>query len=109
MHRLGLRLTLVSGREPLVRLLVTAAAVAIGVAIMLAVLADFHAFRVSSDRPSWESTTGKTVSAGSASAPHSELWNYGNDIYRGQHHRAARRRQPRARCTGPAGNLRAAG
>lgn len=84
MHRLGLRLTLVSGREPLVRLLVTAAAVAIGVAIMLAVLADFHAFRVSSDRPSWESTTGKTVSAGSTSAPHSEMWNYGNDIYRGR-------------------------
>jgi FtsX-like permease family len=83
-HRLGLRLTLVSGREPLVRLLVTAAAVAIGVAIMLAVLADFHAFRVSSNRPSWESTTGKAVSAGSASAPHSELWNYSNDIYRGR-------------------------
>jgi hypothetical protein len=84
MHRLGLRLTLVSGREPLVRLLVTAAAVAIGVAIMLAVLADFHAFRVSSNRPSWESTTGKAVNAGSASAPHSELWNYSNDIYRGR-------------------------
>jgi len=38
MYRLGLRLTLHSGREPLVRLLVTAAAVAVGVAIMLAVL-----------------------------------------------------------------------
>jgi hypothetical protein len=84
MYRLGLRLTLRSGREPLVRLLVTAAAVAVGVAIMLAVLADFHAFRVTSYRPSWESTTGQAVTAGYASAPHSELWNYSNDIYRGQ-------------------------
>ena len=83
MYRLGLRLTLRSGREPLVRLLVTAAAVAVGVAIMLAVLADFHAFRVTSYRPSWESTTGQAVSAGYASAAHSELWNYSNDIYRG--------------------------
>jgi hypothetical protein len=84
MYRLGLRLTLRSGREPFVRLLVTAVAVAIGVAIMLAVLADFHAFRVTSYRPSWESTTGQAVTAGYASAPHSELWNYSNDIYRGQ-------------------------
>src|SRR6266700_983810 len=52
MYRLGLRLTLRSGREPFVRLLVTAAAVAVGVAIMLAVLADFHAFRVTSYLPS---------------------------------------------------------
>lgn len=84
MYRLGLRLTLRSGREPFIRLLVTAAAVAIGVTIMLAVLADFHAFQVTNNRPSWESTTGQPVSAASASAPRSELWNYGNDIYRGQ-------------------------
>jgi len=84
MYRLGLRLTLRSGREPLVRLLVTAAAVAVGVTIMLAVLADFHAFRVSSYRPSWESTSGQAVTAGYASAPRSELWNYSNDIYIGQ-------------------------
>jgi hypothetical protein len=84
MYRLGLRLTVLSGRETLVRLLVTAAAVAVGVAIMLAVLADFHAFRVTSYRPSWESTTGQAVGAGYASAQHSELWNYSNDIYRGR-------------------------
>jgi ABC-type antimicrobial peptide transport system permease subunit len=84
MYRLGLRLTLRSGKEPFVRLLVTAAAVAIGVAIMLAVLADFHAFQVTNNRPSWESTTGQAVGKGYASAPHSELWNYSNDIYRGQ-------------------------
>jgi hypothetical protein len=84
MYRLGLRLTVLNGRETLVRLLVTAAAVAVGVAIMLAVLADFHAFRVTSYRPSWESTTGQVVGAGYASAQHSELWNYSNDIYRGR-------------------------
>jgi len=84
MYRLGLRLTLRSGREPFVRLLVTAAAVAVGVAIMLAVLADFHAFQVTNSRPSWESTTGQPVGKGYASASHSELWNYSNDIYRGQ-------------------------
>src|SRR5215467_736435 len=84
MYRLGLRLTLRSGREPFVRLLVTAAAVAVGVAIMLAVLADFHAFRVTSYRPSWESTAGQAVTARTMSAPRSELWNYSNDIYAGR-------------------------
>src|SRR5215467_10718480 len=84
MYRLGLRLTLRSGREAFVRLLVTAAAVAVGVAIMLAVLADFHAFRVTSYRPSWESTAGQAVTARTMSAPRSELWNYSNDIYAGR-------------------------
>src|SRR5215471_3933060 len=84
MYRLGLRLTLRSGREPFIRLLVTAAAVAVGVAIMLAVLADFHAFRVTSYRPSWESTNGQAVTTRAMSAPHSELWNYSNDIYAGR-------------------------
>ncbi len=84
MYRLGLRLTLRSGREPFVRLLVTAAAVAVGVAIMLSVLADFHAFEVTSNRPSWESTQGQPVTKNYAAATNAELWNYGNDIYRGQ-------------------------
>src|SRR6266436_5591138 len=84
MYRLGLRLTVRSGREALVRLLVTAVAVAIGVAIMLAVLADFHAFQVTNNRPSWESTQGRPMSQAHASAPRSELWNYSNDIYQGQ-------------------------
>jgi hypothetical protein len=84
MYRLGLHLTLRSGREPFVRLLVTAVAVAIGVAIMLAVLADFHAFQTTNNRPSWESTQGQPVGRDYATAAHSELWNYGNDIYQGQ-------------------------
>jgi len=45
MFRLGLQLTLRSGREALVRLLITAAAVAVGVALLLGVLAEFHAYQ----------------------------------------------------------------
>ncbi|HET9898007.1 MAG TPA: FtsX-like permease family protein [Streptosporangiaceae bacterium] len=84
MYGLGLRLTLRSGREPFVRLVVTAVAVAIGVAIMLAVLADFHAFTTASNRPSWESTHGRPLSSAYQAAARSELWNYSNDIYQGQ-------------------------
>jgi hypothetical protein len=84
MYRLGLRLTLRSGREPFVRLLVTAAAVAVGVAIMLCVLADFHAFTTANNRPSWESTQGTNVTRTYASTPRGELWNYSNDIFKGQ-------------------------
>jgi FtsX-like permease family len=84
MYRLGLRLTLRSGREPFVRLIVTAVAVAIGVAIMLAVLADFHAFTTTNNRPSWQSTIGRGLTPGYAAATRSELWNYGNDIYHGR-------------------------
>jgi FtsX-like permease family len=84
MYRLGLHLSLRSGREPFVRLVVTAVAVAIGVAIMLAVLADFHAFQTTNSRPSWESTQGQPVGRDYASAAHAELWNYSNDIYQGQ-------------------------
>jgi hypothetical protein len=84
MYRLGLRLTLRSGREPFVRLLVTAAAVAVGVAIMLAVLADFNAFKTTNNRPSWESTQGQTLTSAYRSAGNAELWNYSNDVYQGQ-------------------------
>jgi hypothetical protein len=84
MYRLGAQLTLRSGREPLVRLIVTAVAVAIGVAIMLAVLADFNAFKTTNNRPAWENTQGHALTAGYASAANAELWNYGNDVYQGQ-------------------------
>jgi hypothetical protein len=84
MYRLGAKLTLRSGREPLVRLIVTAVAVAAGVAIILAVLADFNAFNATNNRPAWENTQGQALTASYASAAHAELWNYGNDIYQGQ-------------------------
>jgi hypothetical protein len=85
MVRLGLRLTLRGGREGAVRLIVTAAAVAVGAAILLAVLADFNAFRTTNSRPCWECTSGAAVTPGRAGpAGRAELWNYGDDVYAGQ-------------------------
>jgi hypothetical protein len=83
MYRLGLRLVARSGREAFLRLAVTSLAVGIGVAILLAVLAEFHAFQATSNRPSWESTQGAPVSTPSAAAG-AELWNYSENIYRGR-------------------------
>jgi hypothetical protein len=83
MYRLGLRLVARSGREALLRLVVTSLAVGVGVAILLAVLAEFHAFQATSNRPSWESTQGATVSTRSAT-PGAELWNYSETIYKGR-------------------------
>lgn len=82
MTRLGLRLALRSGREALVRLALTTIAVAIGVTVLLAVLADFHAFQVTSKRPSWESTT--AMRGKSTSDAKVELWNYSENLYKGQ-------------------------
>jgi hypothetical protein len=79
---LGLRLTLRSGREALVRLVVTAAAVAVGVALLLGVLAEFHAFQASAGQPCWSCTTGASVPAPLPS--HGELWNNSADLYQGQ-------------------------
>lgn len=84
MYRLGLHLTLRGGREALTRLVVTAVAVAIGVAIMLAVLADFNAFKTTNNRPYWEGTQGQVLTRGYQSQRNAELWSYGNDVYQGQ-------------------------
>jgi hypothetical protein len=81
MFRLGLRLSLRGGREALVRLVLTAVAVAVGVAVLLCVLADFHAFQVSNNRPCWECTTQAPRNAAPASE---ELWNTSADFYQGQ-------------------------
>lgn len=85
MVRLAFQLIRHSGRESLTRLLVTAAAVAVGVAILLAVLADFNAFRVTNDRACWECTQGAAVTAaGACPASGAELWAFTEDIYAGQ-------------------------
>jgi hypothetical protein len=81
MFRLGLRLSLRGGREALVRLVLTAVAVAVGVAVLLCVLADFHAFQVSNNRPCWECTASAPRNAAPASE---ELWNTSADFYQGQ-------------------------
>ena len=82
MFRLGLQLTLRSGREGLVRLLITAAAVAVGVALLLGVLAEFHAFQANANQPCWSCTQGAPV-PGTLPA-HGELWNNSVDFYQGQ-------------------------
>ena len=82
MIRLGLQLVLASGREALTRLLVITVAVAVGVALLLAVLAEFHAFQAGSSRPCWECTQapelpGTLPGRGLAA-------NYSVDFYQGQ-------------------------
>src|ERR1700677_2388318 len=84
MFRLGFRLSLKGGREALVRLILTALAVAIGVTILLGVFADFHAYQKTSDRPSWESTNGTQLSSVPGPTQGAELWNYSENIYKGQ-------------------------
>ena len=82
--RFGLRLFLRSGREALVRLLLTTVAVAAGVAVLLSVFASYHAFATSNKRPAWEQTQGTAKSENAASTAAAELWYYSNDSYQGQ-------------------------
>ena len=79
--RLGLHLSLRSGREALVRLLLTALAVTIGVTILLGIFADYHAFQVTSRRPAWEKTQ---EAASDVPASREALWNYSESIYKGR-------------------------
>ena len=71
MIRLGLRLTLRSGREPLVRVLVTAAAVALGVGLLLAALAGVNGLHAQTDRGAWLDTSAQASRPTSASG---RLW-----------------------------------
>jgi hypothetical protein len=80
--RLGLRLTLRSGREALARLAITTVAVAAGVALLLGVLAEFHAFQANASQPCWSCTTGAPVPSPLPS--HGDLWNGSVDFYEGQ-------------------------
>jgi len=82
MLRLGLQLTLRSGWEALVRLVITAAAVTVGVALLLGVLAEFHAFQANANQACWSCTTGASVPSSLPS--HGELWNDSVDFYQGQ-------------------------
>ena len=82
MIRLGLQLTLHSGREAFTRLLLTTVAVALGVAVLLGVFAEFHAFQADANRSCWECTQGATVPK--ALPRRGELWNYSVDFYQGR-------------------------
>jgi hypothetical protein len=57
MIRLGLRLTLGSGRDAALRVLVTAAAVALGVGLLLASLAGVNGLHAQTDRGAWLDTS----------------------------------------------------
>src|SRR5206468_4982894 len=57
MTRLGLRLTLASGREAVIRLVAIAAAVGIGVALLLTTLAGIHAVHAQAARTAWLTTS----------------------------------------------------
>ena len=70
MIRLGLRLTLGSGREAALRVLVTAAAVAFGIGLLLAALAGVNGLHAQSDRGVWLETSLQPVPPTSASG----LW-----------------------------------
>jgi hypothetical protein len=84
MIRLGLRLALHSGREALTRLLLTTVAVALGVAVLLGVLAVFHAFQADANRSCWECTQGAAVPGSTALPGRGELWNYSVDYFEGR-------------------------
>jgi hypothetical protein len=71
MIRLGLRLTLGSGREAALRVLVTAAAVALGVGLLLASLAGVNGLHAQTDRGAWLDTSAQASRPASAS---DRLW-----------------------------------
>jgi hypothetical protein len=84
MIRLGLRLSLRSGREALIRLLLTTVAVGIGAALLFCVLADYHAFQVSNNRQCWECTQGPGSNRTVTRTPGAELWQTSADYFQGQ-------------------------
>ncbi len=71
MIRLGLRLTLGSGREAALRVLVTAAAVALGVGLLLASLAGVNGLHAQTDRGAWLDTSAQSSRPASTSG---QLW-----------------------------------
>ncbi|WP_169947850.1 FtsX-like permease family protein [Microbispora sp. H11081] len=85
MIRLGLRLSLSSGREAAARLALIVAGVAAGVAVLLATLSLFNAFQATGDRPCWECVNGSAPSGRALdSTAGGALWNYREDFYGGR-------------------------
>ena len=102
MIRLGLRLTLGSGREAALRVLVTAAAVALGVGLLLAALAGGNGLHAKPGRGAWLDTSAQ------ASRPTSACgrlwWLYGHRRVRQPGDGAGRRGRRRAGRAGTAGD-----
>jgi hypothetical protein len=74
MIRFGLRLTLRGGREAAVRLAVTAAAMALGVGLLLITLAGINALNAQNARAAWLSTSVNRADTGSGHATPDPLW-----------------------------------
>jgi hypothetical protein len=72
MIRLGLRLTLAGGREAVLRVLVTAVAVALGVGLLLIALAGMNGLHAQTERGVWLDTSARSSSSGSATTD--PLW-----------------------------------
>lgn len=69
MIRLGVRLTLGSGREAALRVVVVAAAVAFGVGLLLSALAGMNGLQAQTDRGAWLDTPVQTVHCGRPGCP----------------------------------------
>ncbi len=74
MIRLGLRLSLGGGREAALRVLVTAAAVALGVGLLLMALAGFNGLQAQTDRGAWLDTSATSPSTPGTSASNPLWW-----------------------------------
>jgi hypothetical protein len=85
MIQLAFRLTLSGRREALTRLVLTAAAVALGIGLLLAALAAINALNAQSLRSGWLSNTGAPGhSAPAAPGTSPEWWRFSYDEYGGQ-------------------------
>jgi len=71
---LGFRLTLNSGREALVRVVVTAAAVALGVGLLLFALAGMNGLHAQTDRGAWLDTSPESPPSTASSSTSDRLW-----------------------------------
>ncbi len=74
MIRFGLRLTIRGGREAAVRLAVTAAAMALGVTLLLITLAGINALNSQNARAAWLSTSANNARSGASQAAPDPLW-----------------------------------
>jgi cell division protein FtsX len=81
MIRLGLRLTLVSGRDAALRVLVMAAAVAMGVGLLLACLAGVNGLHAQTDRGAWLDSAAQ---ASTSASPNQLWWLSGTDLFDNQ-------------------------
>jgi hypothetical protein len=74
MIRLGLRLSLYGGKEAALRVLVTAAAVALGVGLLLASLAGVNGLHAQTDRGAWLDSAAQASRSTSGTSTSDRLW-----------------------------------